>query len=531
MTLNRLDEQVKRTDEDSLMSTPEQEHPSPEIAVALSGGGHRACVFALGALLYLHEAKLGSRVTSIASVSGGSLANAVVGTRVDFQNPDDDVEGVVGAVSKRISALPWALKRRGRFGWLVAALALAVAVGWWWLPASLPVRIGALIVGLVVVAWLAHHGVTGGGTLFGWLGTWAYLLALVLLVEAVVVVVTQLFDWSLAGKLGAIAGSVLIVSWLASKRGLVAGWAFARTLFDDGWSTRLEALEQKLDHVICATDLHAGHNVYFSPKFVYGYGFGFGEPGGLRLHVATQASAAFPGAFPVRSVEQSRFKFEDPDERYSRLSSLKLVDGGVYDNMGDQWAQGLEDRARPYPEDTFKPANQLVVVSASAGLGFTSLKRLGWPVVGELLTLMRDKGVLYDNGNSVRRRELVARFDLAERDNDGLAGALVHIVQSPHDVPNAFQEEHNASRWPDRAERGKAALAALDGGPFDEAAWEQIAKDNAAVATTLVAFDKKVTAQLLHHAYVLTMVNLHVILGYPLLLPMPSAGRFQELAS
>ena len=43
------------------------------IAVALSGGGHRACLFALDALLYLVDAGKAKQLTSIASVSGGSL--------------------------------------------------------------------------------------------------------------------------------------------------------------------------------------------------------------------------------------------------------------------------------------------------------------------------------------------------------------------------------------------------------------------------------------------------------------------------
>jgi predicted acylesterase/phospholipase RssA len=504
--------------------------PPPAVAVALSGGGHRACVFALGALLYLHEAGVGGRVTSIASVSGGSLANAAVGSRVDYKEADADVEGVVRDVAKRIRALPWADRGPGYLVF-VLALAVAVAVGWWWLPAALGVRVAALVAGLLVAAWLAHRGITGGGTLFGWWGTWAYLLALVLLAEVVVVGVTQLLDWSLAAELGAIAGGLLIVSWLASWRGRVAGWAFAHTLFKRGRSTTLEQLSPGLDHVICATDLHAGHHVYFSSRFVCGYGFGLGEPHELPLHVAAQASAAFPGAFPLRSILRSRFDFEpsnDPDEPDSSgTRALKLVDGGVYDNMADQWAQGLEARARRHPGSSFSEADELVVVSASAGLGWSSLGRLWWPALGELFTLLRDKGVLYDNGNSVRRRELVARFDLAELHPPGLRGALVHIEQSPFKVPASF--ERQAERWPERARRASHARERLEAsGEPDEPAWEAIAKDSAAVPTTLVAFSNEVTASLLHHAYVLAMVNLHVILDYPLL-DVPSRQRFTDL--
>ena len=49
------------------------------IAVALSGGGYRAAMFGLGVLLYLVDAAKNCEVTSISSVSGGSITNAFVG--------------------------------------------------------------------------------------------------------------------------------------------------------------------------------------------------------------------------------------------------------------------------------------------------------------------------------------------------------------------------------------------------------------------------------------------------------------------
>jgi hypothetical protein len=154
--------------------------------------------------------------------------------------------------------------------------------------------------------------------------------------------------------------------------------------------------------------------------------------------------------------------------------------------------------------------------------------RLGIPWIGELLTLLRDKSVLYDNGNSVRRRELVARFDLAALEGTGLRGSLVHIPQSPFKVPRAFE---SSAAWPDRAERAQAALAHLSAETAEsEADWVGIAKANTAVPTTLVGLKTDVTARLLRHAYVLAMVNLHVILGYPLR-PIPSADEFESLVA
>src|SRR6266542_2599750 len=55
------------------------------IGVSLSGGGHRASLFGLGALLYLVDAGKNREVTSIASVSGGSLTNAFVAQTMDFR--------------------------------------------------------------------------------------------------------------------------------------------------------------------------------------------------------------------------------------------------------------------------------------------------------------------------------------------------------------------------------------------------------------------------------------------------------------
>jgi hypothetical protein len=50
------------------------------VGIAMSGGGYRASLFALGALLYVHDALAdrSRRVVAISSVSGGSVTNAVL---------------------------------------------------------------------------------------------------------------------------------------------------------------------------------------------------------------------------------------------------------------------------------------------------------------------------------------------------------------------------------------------------------------------------------------------------------------------
>ena len=84
--------------------------PEDRVAVTLSGGGHRATLFGLGALMYLVDCGANKKVTSIASVSGGSITNGIVGQTLDFKNTD-------GAAFRKNVAVPLMtqIARRGSF--------------------------------------------------------------------------------------------------------------------------------------------------------------------------------------------------------------------------------------------------------------------------------------------------------------------------------------------------------------------------------------------------------------------------------
>src|SRR6185312_6860984 len=71
------------------MSNPPQPG-AKSLAVSLSGGGHRATLFVLGALMYLVDVRANTYVSSIASVSGGSLTNGLVGQNLNFRQTDGD---------------------------------------------------------------------------------------------------------------------------------------------------------------------------------------------------------------------------------------------------------------------------------------------------------------------------------------------------------------------------------------------------------------------------------------------------------
>jgi hypothetical protein len=453
------------------------------IGVALSGGGHRASLFGLGALLYLGDVGKLPQVTSIASVSGGSLTNGYLAQTVDLTKADD------GSVFEQAMA-PFAEQLAQR------------------------------------------------GTLFATPITWAYAVVL-----AVTGLAALILPWLLPipGILQflAVVGALLVWAELvASRRSWIAANAFRRTLFSPAGSpTRLSAIHGGLDHVFCATDLQSAEQVYFSRSFVYGYRFGLGTPADLPLHDAVQASACLPGAFPPRWLRARQFGFHYPDDAVhpddpcpdprdrppAPPDFLVLTDGGAYDNMADQWAIGRRGRTAcfPDPDDVHDEPRELIVVNASAGAEWVPFRRSRIPGIGELLSLLKVKDVLYDQTTATRRRLLNDRARQAAQTGQGMRIGLVNIPRSPFDLPRQFAWQSDAA-----GERARAVLATLGD---TEDRWTEEATANATrVKTSLSRMGTDVSARLLHHAYVLAMANLHVTLDYPLL-PIPDRKRFVDL--
>jgi hypothetical protein len=450
--------------------------PDRTLAVSLSGGGHRATLFGLGALLYLVDAEAHRRVTSIASVSGGSLTNGFVGQTLEFQT-------TTSADFRDLVARPLAsqIATRGTlFVPLLTRLYLATVVAWAFL-----------------VFW-PFYGMSGG--------------------------------W--AARLAAFVALLAAWGWLFGARGAICAHAFERTLYSPaGSATLLRGVQRKTDHVICATDLRSAEQVYLSGDFVYSYWLGHGGPGALHLARAVQASAALPGAFPPVRLPTRQHAFTGaatgPGGPPEPPAHLVMSDGGVYDNMGEQWARGFADRVRRWAElGVGRTApDRLVVVNASARVPWSPFRRAWFPLVGEIASLARVTGVMYVNTTNVRRQAIVASFDPTRPDQTkGLASALVQIAQSPYDVARAFRGGTGAT-----AERAKAVIDMLGAG--NEAAWERIAEDDAGVATTLSKLGREVSLRLLRHAYTVTMCNLHVIFGddFPLIPERLAEQHFADL--
>jgi len=449
------------------------------LAVAMSGGGHRATLFVLGALMYLVDAKANQDVTSIASVSGGSITNGLVGQEVNFRHTGSDE--FRDRVAKRLAT------QIANSGTLFAPLATKIYLAI------------LVIVGILVIAVPAFAPVP-------W---WARILLFV--------------------------GGTFVWGWIFGARGRVCARAFNSTLFSPGGrETKLSDVKKPdLDHVICSTEFRSAEQVYFAGDFVYSYALGFGVPAKLPLARAVQASAAFPGGFPpsILSTKQHQFTGAPPPGAGGPPQPPKnmvLTDGGVYDNMGEQWARGYADRVRRCPNlDNGRIApNQLVVVNASARIPWDPFHRGLIPLIGELAALLRVNNILYINTTNVRRQNIVDSFNPADPTAAaGLPSVLVQISQSPFQVASKF-----AIGTSSVAERAREVLEFLKQGPSKDE-WSKIASDNSAVGTSLSKFGADVTARLVYQGYVVTMCNLHVLFGtaFPLFPADLDIARFRAL--
>jgi len=565
------------------------------VGIALSGGGHRATLFGLGALLYLADSGCNKDVTTIASVSGGSLTNAYLSL---MDKPFSDVSGEGFDENAAILARSIA----GHRGWWFITWILYVSFFALWLPLPANWEIHLtwdarlLAFAVLVLLWAVFIGPRSGGSLWSWWGMWLYVGILLPSFVAVVAVWWLPLEWGWC--------LLILVAWFiaASQRNVIAGLAFGHSICALKPSTGethertrpatpLEDINRKIQHVFCATEMHAGTHAYFSQDFVYSRGFGVGRPEGLPLRTVVQASANFPGGFPLRVLRTSRFKFELPEAIAKTSKWMILSDGGVFDNMADAWHMdsldrfdrlhrqyskiekmefdkwekkiiaefGAEEFRRMYPkpsvyvpdfQDGFykkygdllnriikfnQIPDQLIVINGAAPFLWQTMRRVWFPVVGELPSFVKVTNVMYNNSTSARARELRIRFREQKP-----AGAVVAIGEHPHlsggtmrNLDDAFKSQ-NISR--DQKLRGYCVSKYLSrASPFKDleakhmSSWE-ISSRSTNVPTTLNPLGMTQTTHLLYHGYLQAMTSLYVMLDYPLMHPLPRLKDFVPLA-
>jgi Patatin-like phospholipase len=488
--------------------------PRREVGIALSGGGHRASLMALGALIYVVDAKVNEEVGTIASVSGGTIANAFVAQECDFRTVTcEDFDHVAGKLAK-------ALVHRGV------------------LDATLVGKLYVLV--LLAVGAVALCSFSRWSTIY--LPWWACPL------------------------------SVALFGLLATFRGTVFEHILGTVLFRKrGRPTRLGRIEGQTQHVFCATDLTHANPFYFVTRYngeLRNIGFLPQGGGHLRnlvavaapevtLEAAVRASAGFPGAFPPR-----RFGF------------TLLADGGIWDNLGTQWwdlDRDLHDLSRGYDLNDLgvrRNIDRLLVIEAGLPLQSASNWLIRLPVVGELLTLSRVVSVLYPNVVKPRVEALRSRLDRwADEDGKQFVGPAVvtlsegigrfsrrqcsskavleyltlkeQVAQEGIDCSALSDKLRTSTPHTRRGELDRRALLFLNDTipvwtaalpSFGYGSLSELEKEALSVPTTLSRVNETKAISLIVYGYLAAMEALHVSFGTPLRPPL-APRRLQNLVA
>jgi predicted acylesterase/phospholipase RssA len=468
------------------------------VGIAISGGGYRATAWGLGAVAGVvraleldkeHSERMS--VVSVASVSGGSIANAALA--IQFPN---GFEGLtLDAYLKKIKSAV----RHVAFDGLIRYASVTNT----FVTVTFSVLVFALaatssVVGSVVAvhrSWpsshkfvIFDHSVTMNAHLFWALVAGVSVFALFEIVFSIFVRKVhpaERFFLALAllgvgcgygtgaalvadharGQVWRVLGIAVfaLILWtvavrLLSWRGTKVERALDKKILKPDATKKLKDIKSPVHHVFCATELQSGNHFFMSAKMLYGYDLGWrSDPGSWSIARAVQGSAALPGGFPPqRTTFASRTPtpaVESPDTDRDRVV---LVDGGVYDNMATEWEIGFPNRldhlGTHLTSAQKKGADFLIVANAGKSLEW---KRI-WPslrVKREISGITRDQSIQYDQTTASRRRSLVAMFRAAEKGALGLPrGVVVQPSKSPLQVANDVAENETEPEKQGRAE-------------------------------------------------------------------------------
>jgi hypothetical protein len=297
-------------------TTVYKEHSGRRVGIALSGGGYRASLFTLGALIYVHDsvphrAAEPRRLLTITSVSGGSITNAVIAHGIKLGDDPTDKLDQLGRVLVRhvVSTGSMFRGREATFYYIVLlplAIALGLTFGWilirdiTWSAFWRSVAIPAIGVSLVA-AW---------GLAIGWVdrikSSWLEPIAMLAASAAGFVAVGAFLNFILTDPEWRLAltwlagGFVVLTATIAAYalRGRLIQLNFDGLLQQVSTSQLLRDVHPDPHHIFCATEVQFGETAYLARDIIWGPSFSFAGPGRLKTAVAVRASAALPVAFP-----------------------------------------------------------------------------------------------------------------------------------------------------------------------------------------------------------------------------------------
>jgi hypothetical protein len=437
-------------------AAPHRDNEARKVGVAMSGGGYRASLFALGAMMYVHEVCNSTsapprRVAAMTSVSGGSITNGIIAHGVNIGKDDIETFDRVAQILVRDTVTG------GMFDWrtvayyfcfvtIVFACAAATVIG---LRTSWAFHWRAMfIVGFVVAVLL--------GGVFAEAKAKPKLISRTVAITALLLFFTYVVlsetEWRLGLALVDAALLVIIspvVVW--AVRGLLIQRHYDHLLRQactgHAAAVRLADIRSETDHIFCATEVQFGQTAYLSQNAIRCSFFKDATPDALPTALAVRASAAFPGVFPpvvVPGIEANvRRGVEDRTAKQSLSTThLLLVDGGVRDNLAVSWFE------------LSPPMDEYVIVSAAPNRhAYRRIPPL--PGFAEFIALMNASFIPYNTRERNQRLAIAARLFGAQGKGDASArGALIHIEDSPTDLARKFIFKEDGAREADAWLRG-----------------------------------------------------------------------------
>jgi predicted acylesterase/phospholipase RssA len=453
-----------------------------DLGLALSGGGVRATLFSLGVVIALVETQCHKRVRCVTSVSGGSILNAALAHSQSLGAFPDIKEFEVlssalaySLASRGVFAFDW--RRLPTYGWYLGSLILRAII--------------PLFVGLAILSDRLRKDLNFNPADFDFSQVpWKA----VILIALATLLVTALLSRGLFQQ--AMYKSVLSAVAASSGVPVKAG------LYVRDWGKAPEGGEPRVMHVLVATDLLSGEPMYFSSRFVHCRPYGWSPPEGIKTAEALYSSAAFPAVFPPKKLKLSRLNFQNGEMQGELPRVVRLVDGGVYNNLGTDWFDVLQENSRASQSSlwafgelnvtapTIEKKNLIVV---NAGAPSRRVQKLG-PFPFNVARIM---SVLYDNTVHPRVKALRGE-DLP----------LIDIAESPIQLAGRLgEEERNGGR---RAE-ALALIERLNGRTPEF--WDDFKSDTAGTKTKLSRAGRRTAARLMLHGYLSGLALLHVKFG------------------
>ena len=175
--------------------------------------------------------------------------------------------------------------------------------------------------------------------------------------------------------------------------------------------------------------------------------------------------------------------------------AIRLVDGGVFNNLGTDWFAVLEQNIHnPWAFGELKISAPRIerrnTIVVNAGAPSKPLARLRTP-----MPVARIMSVLYDN--TVRPR--VELLDSSEV-------SLIDIAQSPIDLVRRLMKRHHGA-----GDRAHDLMALFEG--RGDAFWKRLIEETSGTATKLSKVGERSSARLMLHGYLSAVVLAHLRFG------------------